>query len=99
MAKIYSTVDAEGNSFHYFFCPGCKHPHAFDKRWLFNQDIECPTFSAHPGSTASLMCNGGLPDQCHLFLVKGKIQFQTDCYHELKGQTVECPEFHWGNRE
>ena len=29
----------------YFFCPGCRELHPFDKRWTFNGDFERPTFS------------------------------------------------------
>lgn len=29
---------------------------------------------------------------CHSFVVDGKIQFLSDCTHELAGQTVELPE-------
>jgi hypothetical protein len=31
--------------------------------------------------------------QCHSFVTDGKIQFLPDCYHSLKGQTVELPEW------
>lgn len=33
--------------------------------------------------------------QCHSFVRDGMIQFLDDCTHELKGQTVEIPE--WPN--
>lgn len=30
---------------------------------------------------------------CHSFITNGEIQFLDDCTHELKGQTVELPEW------
>lgn len=30
--------------------------------------------------------------RCHSFVTDGKIQFLSDCSHELTGQTVELPE-------
>jgi len=29
---------------------------------------------------------------CHYFIRRGEIQFLSDCYHELKGQTVPLPD-------
>lgn len=31
--------------------------------------------------------------QCHSFVTAGRIQFLTDCTHELAGQTVDLPDF------
>ncbi len=70
---------------YFFFCPGCKREHGFTvPPWTFNGDMERPTFSP------SLMCDRGNPTrQCHTFVRDGKIQFLSDCHHELKGTTVE----------
>jgi hypothetical protein len=35
---------------------------------------------------------GAVERTCHLFMTDGKIQFLGDCSHDLKGQTVDCPE-------
>lgn len=81
-----------------FFCPGCKirhsvwttdesYPHPV---WKFNNNNEKPTI--HP----SLMVTYNYGSEhfiCHSFITFGKIQFLSDCTHELKGQTVELPEF------
>lgn len=31
--------------------------------------------------------------QCHTYITDGRIQFLSDCTHELAGQTVDLPEF------
>jgi len=69
------------------FCPGCKHDHPFDSRWSFNGDFEKPTFAP------SMLVNGFDPKlRCHSFVTDGKIQFLSDCHHELTGQTVDLPD-------
>jgi hypothetical protein len=70
-----------------FYCPGCKENHAYTKdKWSYNGDEEKPTFSP------SLL----YPDKkvrCHLFLTDGKIQYLSDCGHELAGQTIDVPDW------
>jgi len=71
-----------------FFCPGCGHDHPYDSRWKFNGDVDKPTF------TPSLLCNADYPDsRCHLFVTEGKIIYQLDCHHDLKGTTVDMKEY------
>lgn len=36
------------------------------------------------------------PVVCHSFVTDGRIQFLSDCTHELAGQTVDLPEFPQG---
>jgi hypothetical protein len=71
-----------------FWCPGCKQHHMFntlrERRplWTFNGDRERPTFEPsllYPDKTV----------RCHLYLRDGKIQFLSDCGHELAGKTVD----------
>ncbi len=75
-------------------CPGCKEKHLFHvkddanahPRWFFNGNVEKPSF--HP----SMNINASHPEfQCHYFLTDGKLHFQSDCWHDLKGQIVDCP--------
>ena len=69
------------------YCPGCKTHHVFDSRWKFNGDYEKPTFNP------SMLVNQNDPKtRCHSFVRDGKIQFLSDCAHELKNQTVELPD-------
>ncbi|HET7657828.1 MAG TPA: DUF6527 family protein [Bacillales bacterium] len=72
-----------------FFCPGCGENHYFkvdSGGWTFNGDEENPTFSPsllYPTKKV----------RCHLFLKKGKIQYLSDCGHELAGKTIDCPDW------
>ena len=79
-----------------FHCPGCGYSHPFHTngdpkvhpQWFFNGDLTCPTFAP------SLLCNKDRPEsRCHSFVTKGQIKFLDDCYHGLKGQTVELPDW------
>jgi hypothetical protein len=82
-------------------CPGCGESHLFYSRdlaaarpdvpsWTFNGNLDLPTFSP------SMYCEGKdskcKPFICHSFVTDGRIQFLSDCTHELAGQTVELPE-------
>ncbi len=86
---------------HIFQCPGCGYGHWFSTSgftpsqrkedtepagpvWTWNGDKEKPTVRA------SILVRGQY--RCHSFITDGKIQFLSDCTHELKGQTVDLPE-------
>lgn len=79
------------------FCPACKRHHRViteeandgqTARWGFNGNLDLPTF------TPSILTWS--PDtkqtRCHSFVTNGKIQFLSDCEHELKNQTVDLPD-------
>ena len=68
---------------HLIYCPGCKTHHGFDSRWTFNNDYEKPTFSP------SMLINEHLPKRCHSFVTNGQIRFLDDCWHDLKGKTLD----------
>ncbi len=88
-----------------FMCPGCNEEHYVrDKEtegngpvWTFNGDFEHPTIRASV-LTHCFMWNKATQKydleekRCHSFITDGKIQFLSDCMHELAGQTVELPE-------
>lgn len=83
-------------TFQYLFnCPGCKCEHAFDDRWKFNEDLEKPTISPSFLQQGSLGFDGEKQNYgtCHSFIKEGKIQFLTDCTHDLKGQTVDLIDY------
>ena len=90
MAKVRSYVD---DNAHIIFCPACGCGHLFDRRWTFNGDRDKPTF------TPSMLVNAHLHEidpkyiRCHSFVTDGKIQYLSDCTHDLAGQTVELPEW------
>lgn len=79
----------DGSHVYLFHCPGCKRNHPFTvPRWSWNGSMDKPTFSP------SLLCfKDDAQRRCHSFVKDGKIQFLDDCWHELKGQTVEIPDW------
>lgn len=72
-----------------FQCPGCGNYHPVEvPRWDWNGSMTAPTFNP------SLLCNKDHPpSRCHSFIRDGKIQFLNDCFHDLRGQTVEIPDW------
>lgn len=88
-----------GNSLS-FHCPGCKRGHGVpvdgSRGWVWNQSLEKPTLSpsilvTYNGSDAGV--DGAPPAVCHSFVTDGRIQFLSDCTHELAGQTVDLPDW------
>lgn len=97
MAKLYLTDHGTKDSpkpSALFYCPGCEFPHAVivggsgPVVWQWNGDINNPTFSP------SILVTGRI--RCHSFVKDGKIQFLGDCEHRLANQTVDLPEYSWG---
>jgi hypothetical protein len=98
--KIYQYPDNHGPNRYWFHCPGCGYDYHFTvgassapigvhvPRWTFNGSFDKPTFAP------SLLCNKNCPDsRCHSFVNAGKIQFLGDCWHKLKNETVELPDW------
>lgn len=98
MAKIalwqYKHTDGTvGVTQYHFMCPGCGYIHAVCLKvdagpHEFNRDFEKPTFS--PSLVEDFSPNH--EKRCHSYIKDGKIQFLDDCWHNLKGQTVELPD-------
>jgi hypothetical protein len=76
-----------------FVCPGCNGgSHGVTVKggppcWTWNGDVNKPTVSP------SLLINYSNGQICHFFIRDGKIEYLGDCTHELKGQTVEIPDW------
>lgn len=76
-----------------FWCPGCKAVHrvnvpGFEGKghiWGYNGDPVKPTLSPSILQYES----PGYSPRCHSFVKAGKIQFLSDCGHELAGQTID----------
>jgi len=91
LVKRLNTVKLHqaGSIDHTFFCPGCECAHVIrtsgEKAWQWNGSLTTPTFSP------SYLVLG--ERRCHSFIKEGRIQFLDDCWHELKGQTVDLPEW------
>lgn len=79
----------------WFWCPGCDDVHGIVTGlggWTWNGSFESPTF------TPSVLVNGsrGVSSEewnrkhprCHSFVRDGRIQYLSDCEHELSNQTV-----------
>lgn len=89
------------------WCPACEKMHAFaidgknssNAQWTFDGNVEAPTFNPSmniktgPRPTVPAgRPDAGRIDICHYILKAGQLQFQNDCTHALKGQTVPLPE-------
>lgn len=70
-----------------FHCPGCGYAHPVDTgRWHWNGSWDKPTFAP------SLLCNQHHePSRCHSWIVEGKIRFEADCWHKLRGSEAALP--------
>lgn len=100
MAKFKKIDNTAGQYF--FECPGCKEFHAVwtadegypHPIWGFNGDIDKPTVT--PSILTRYPANPEATDEservCHSFITDGNVQFLSDCWHSLAGQTVELPE-------
>ena len=79
-----------------FYCPGCEHLHIYyvagRLTWSKGGNLESPTFSPSLLNTADKH-----PDprqrRCHLNLTAGKIVFHADSSHDLRGRTVDLPDY------
>lgn len=94
--KLVQHIDEEtGKKWYHdqylFWCKGCNAEHAVGLKSEgghhdFNMDLNCPTISP------SVLCNFVPGETCHSFIKEGKIQYLSDCWHELAGKTIELPE-------
>lgn len=82
--KLRTAIGRNDIKLYAFHCPGCKHSHTFDESWTFNGDMEKPTFSP---SLLNWLPND--PYRCHLFIRDGKIEYLSDCSHELAGKIID----------
>ena len=79
----------------WYWCPGCQSNHRITFRgehsWTWNGDLEKPTFNP------SILVNAGQEcpsvPRCHHFVRDGKIEYLSDCTHQLAGKTVEMEDF------
>ena len=88
---ILEEMMLDGNKGMAFFCPGCRNYHAFiieqhsgGPLWTWNGSMDKPTFSP------SLLVSGSDSSRrCHCYVNNGQIQYLSDCWHKLAGQTVD----------
>lgn len=95
MAKVSKFLDTEKKHVGYgFYCPGCEcyhmawtqHPNGVGAQWSFNGSVDKPTFQP---SILNTYPDGRV---CHLYVREGKIEYLSDCFHDLAGQTIEMEE-------
>lgn len=102
MAKIHrlrkERIRSGTIEYYIFNCPGCGYAHMVTVKgegvvggrplWDWNGSLDKPTFSP------SILVEPQRPkNRCHSYIKGGMIQFLPDCHHDLKGQTVEIPEW------
>ncbi len=82
--KLRTAKNANGRKIFTFHCPGCGFSHGFDDTWSITGELDYPT--VHP----SLLSwqPGDNSYRCHLFIKAGKLEYLSDCSHQLAGQTV-----------
>lgn len=89
MQKIKVVTYYDKTVHHWYKCPGCGYEHAFSaERHVFNGDLNNPTVTP-----SLLQSNPQQHHTCHSYITDGKIKFLDDCWHELRGKTVELPEY------
>jgi hypothetical protein len=88
-----------------FYCPGCKCGHGVTIEgphpvWKWNGSFDTPTLT--PSILVTYPANPKAIEEfkewrtkrvCHSFVTNGKIQFLNDSFHELKGQTIDIPDY------
>lgn len=69
-----------------------------DGRWTFDGNFSCPTFYpsineswGRPGQSHDELLRDPNPNRNHCWIRHGKIEYLSDCTHEMRGQTVEIP--------
>lgn len=87
--KLKETTFPTGEVWWAFHCPGCKRGHTITNAWEFDGNYDAPTFNP------SVLTWGSPWDafRCHSFIKAGRIEYLSDCTHELTGQTVDLPDW------
>lgn len=92
--KLHRQYEYQGEVVYAFRCLGCKGrfhevrlegPYA----WMWNRSMDKP--SIMPSIKTTYWEDGG--GSCHSYIKDGKIQYLNDSCHELKGQTIELPDW------
>jgi hypothetical protein len=86
--------DKEHRGMYCFYCPACNETHYIALSdndcgfpiWRWNGDFEKPTIEP----SVKVEYHGADKDTvCHSFIRDGRIQYLSDCSHELRGQTID----------
>ena len=70
------------HSFRYHWCQGCNHLHPIpDEGWVESGTAEEPSFTP-----SFLQYENHRHGRCHYFITQGKLVYQNDCSHSLRGE-------------
>jgi hypothetical protein len=81
--QVSSTLRRATNAYMHW-CPACEEMHMLPDTWVFDGNVESPTFSP---SFKHLHRD----DICHYTLSKGVLAYCDDSTHALKGKTIPLP--------
>ena len=106
MGQVSSKLRRAVNGYVHW-CPGCEESHILPDGWMFNGDLENPTFTPsfkHDGQARRIFVDGNwtgewlrdangnvVPYVCHYILTAGILNYCGDCTHGLAGQSVPLP--------
>lgn len=94
-------TDRDGRTYYRYRCPGCESQHVLGvdsgprPQWAFDGNFDAPTFSPSVLGHRQKWIGDESGQQghyvdvvCHSFVRAGKIEYLSDCTHELAGKTV-----------
>lgn len=99
-----SKILAKSNGNIFFECPACEAPHGVNcggghgPVWSWDGDVNKPTFSPSVLVSYTQYLTPEKNDNkkehvCHSFVRGGRIEYLSDCTHELAGKAVDIPEW------
>ena len=93
MGEAFDPVAHVRKGWLWWECEGCAHRHGVPvegaQAWGWNGSTEAPTLKE------SVMCNRGMPSQCHSQITDGQVSWYGDCTHALAGTVRPLPHFVW----
>lgn len=87
--KLKVSEDGE-RRFWSFACQACRSVHQVDGRWMFDGNLERPTFA---GSVLVHADERIKQSRCHSFVTSGLISYYCDSTHAFAGQVLELPDW------
>lgn len=91
--KVFVRQTTTGKTVYWLWCPACDDAVMIDDTWIWNGDVERPTFTP---SVLTRFTMQGRERVCHSFVVDGVWQYLGDCTHDRAGQhvpMVDLPEW------
>lgn len=86
MIKVSSKLFRSDRAY-FHWCPGCEKMHPLPDQWIFDGNLEQPSFTP---SFKHTMGRGGRT--CHYTLSQGTLNFCDDSTHILAGKSVPLPD-------